>query len=68
MAVIGLYGVIAFLATQRTQEIGIRMALGASRLDILRLILREGVRLVAFGGAAGLVDAPRRGSDGVHDS
>ena len=57
MAVIGLYGVIAFLATQRTQEICVRMALGASRLDILRLILREGVRLVAFGGAAGLVAA-----------
>jgi predicted permease len=57
MAVIGLYGVIAFLATQRTQEIGIRMALGANRLDILRLILREGVRLVAFGGAAGLTAA-----------
>ncbi len=57
MAVIGLYCVIAFLATQRTQEIGIRMALGASRLDILRLILREGVRLVAFGGAVGLAAA-----------
>ena len=57
MAVIGLYGVIAFLATQRTQEICVRMALGASRLDILRLILREGVRLVAFGGVAGLVAA-----------
>ena len=57
MAVIGLYGVIAFMATQRTQEIGIRMALGASRLDILRLILREGVRLVAFGGAVGLAAA-----------
>jgi ABC-type antimicrobial peptide transport system permease subunit len=57
MAVIGLYGVIAFLATQRTQEIGIRMALGASRLDILRLILREGLRLVVFGGAVGLAAA-----------
>lgn len=57
MAVIGLYGVIAFLATQRTQEIGIRMALGASRLDILRLILREGVRLVALGGTVGLAAA-----------
>ena len=57
IAVIGLYGVIAFLATQRTQEIGIRMALGATRYDILRLIMREGVRLVAFGGATGLVAA-----------
>lgn len=57
MAVIGLYGVIAFMATQRTQEIGIRMALGASRLDILRLILREGVRLLALGGAVGLGSA-----------
>ncbi len=57
MAVIGLYGVITFLATQRTQEIGVRMALGASRLDILRLILLEGLRLVALGGAAGLVAA-----------
>ena len=57
MAVIGLYGVIAFLATQRTQEIGIRMALGATRLHILRLMLREGVRLIAFGGATGLAAA-----------
>lgn len=57
MAVIGIYGVIAFLATQRTQEIGIRMALGASRLQILCLFLREGVRLVAFGGAVGLAVA-----------
>ena len=54
MAVIGLYGVIAFLATQRTQEIGVRMALGATRVDILRLISAEGVRLILVGGILGL--------------
>ena len=54
MAVIGLYGVIAFVATQRTQEIGVRMALGASRGQILRLIAGEGVRLIVIGGVLGL--------------
>ncbi len=54
MAVIGLYGVIAFMAAQRTQEIGVRMALGATRLDILRLIAGEGVRLIVLGGVVGL--------------
>jgi putative ABC transport system permease protein len=57
MAVIGLYGVIAYLATQRTQEIGIRMALGATRIDILDLILREGLRLILIGGVIGLAAA-----------
>ena len=55
MAAVGLYGVVAFLATQRTQEIGVRVALGATRLDILRLITGEGARLIIFGGAVGLV-------------
>jgi putative ABC transport system permease protein len=57
MAVIGLYGVIAFVAAQRTQEIGVRMALGATRLDILRLIAGEGVRLIVLGGVVGLAAA-----------
>jgi ABC-type antimicrobial peptide transport system permease subunit len=55
MAVIGLYGVIAFIAAQRTQEIGVRMALGASRADILRLIAGEGARLIVAGGTLGLI-------------
>jgi putative ABC transport system permease protein len=54
MAVIGLYGVISFVAAQRTQEIGVRMALGATRNDILRLIAGEGLRLILLGGSLGL--------------
>jgi predicted lysophospholipase L1 biosynthesis ABC-type transport system permease subunit len=57
MAVIGLYGVTAYAATQRTQEIGVRMALGASRANILRLISWEGMRLILIGGAVGLAAA-----------
>lgn len=54
MALIGLYGVVAFMAQQRTREIGIRIAVGANRGDVLRLILGEGLRLIAMGGAIGL--------------
>jgi putative ABC transport system permease protein len=57
LAVIGLYGVISFAAAQRTQEIGLRMALGASRLDILRLITWEGARLTLLGGLVGVCAA-----------
>jgi putative ABC transport system permease protein len=57
MALIGLYGLISFIATQRTQEIGVRMALGASRGNILRLIAGEGVQLIAVGGVLGLAAA-----------
>lgn len=57
MAVIGLYGVISFMATQRTQEIGVRMALGARRSDIFRLVTWEGLRLILLGGALGLTAA-----------
>jgi len=57
MAVIGLYGLTAYMAQRRTQEIGIRMALGADRADILRLIASEGLRLILLGGTLGLASA-----------
>jgi putative ABC transport system permease protein len=49
LASIGLFGVLSSLVSQRTQEIGIRMALGAQKRDVLGLILREGLRMVALG-------------------
>ena len=54
LAVVGIYGLMAFLTTQRTREIGIRMALGATRQNILGLITGDGLRMVAVGGALGL--------------
>jgi putative ABC transport system permease protein len=54
LAVIGLYGILSFAAAQRTQEIGLRMAVGASRLDILWLITWEGARLTVLGGLIGV--------------
>ncbi|MFC5864049.1 ADOP family duplicated permease [Acidicapsa dinghuensis] len=54
MALIGLYGLVAYIAERRTSEIGVRMALGADRGDVLRLIAWEGMRLVVLGGALGL--------------
>jgi predicted permease len=55
LAVIGLYGVISFFVVQRTQEIGIRMAVGASRADILGLVLTNALRLIVPGVFLGLV-------------
>jgi predicted permease len=57
LASVGIYGVMAYSVAQRTREIGIRVAIGADRGDVTGMVIRQGLRLVAVGGALGLLGA-----------
>ena len=57
LSAVGVYGVFAYSVTQRAHEMGIRLALGSSRIGVLRLVVTEAARLIAVGGALGLVAA-----------
>ncbi|MBV8812136.1 MAG: ABC transporter permease [Acidobacteriaceae bacterium] len=58
LATMGVYGVIAYSVSQRTREFGLRIALGAERVDLLRTVIREGIALALVGAVIGLVVAP----------
>src|SRR5437660_4584581 len=55
LAAIGLYGVLSYVISQRTQELGIRISLGAARRDILELVMGQALRVTAWGVALGVV-------------
>jgi macrolide transport system ATP-binding/permease protein len=55
LAIVGLYGLVAYAASRRSREIGIRMAIGATRATVLRMVLRQGIVLALAGLVVGLV-------------
>jgi ABC-type antimicrobial peptide transport system permease subunit len=57
LASIGIYGVLSYLVGQRTHEIGVRMALGAQRLDVLQMVLSDGARMTLLGAGIGIAAA-----------
>jgi ABC-type antimicrobial peptide transport system permease subunit len=57
LAIVGVYGVVSYAATQKTHEIGVRMALGAQPADILKMVFREGLLIVGIGLVVGIAGA-----------